>query len=438
MKLSLRDLENIVQDAKRQGALGVELLTSAWTGTRVATARRDQVQIKHDVGERCSVRCWVDGGREGAAVGKHGEVQELVRAAIAQAASAPPSAFSGPVDRLAGPPRGLGIDDRRHDQLTDQDRADAVSSNERAAARESAQVEAGPFTLEDVREHRLFANSRGVNFEAWGTTYTATAAVRLRAPGPPVELTQQIATRAFAGTTCLPYGQLLAARAAGLADTPVALDGPTRVLLPSRAVARLIAHLAPLFTLSPAEAAGTLLGRAEDGRLFHKRLHLVDDGLLPGGLHTWAFDDRGVPPVPLTLLREGMVDGRMIGLDQARALGQRPTGHEHDGVRAPSNLQLNSGTRSVHALLGDQPGPVLWVDDLPDLRGLDLRTGAFDVVVHGTVMRGQRKVGAVRGVRLTGDIVDALRQVVAVASDTDRTLHVDAPALFLDGLSVTG
>jgi hypothetical protein len=81
---------------------------------------------------------------------------------------------------------------------------------------------------------------------------------------------------------------------------------------------------------------------------------------------------------------------------------------------------------------------VLCVDDLPDLSGLDLRTGALDVVVHGTVLRGQRKVGAARGVRLTGDIVSALRQIIAVASDTDRTLHVDAPALFLDGLGVTG
>jgi PmbA protein len=438
MKLSLRDLENIVQDARRQGALGVELLTSDWTSTRTATARREQVQIKREEGEQCSVRCWVDGGREGVAVGPHGAVQALVREALEAASRAAPAPFSGPVDRLAGPTRGLGIDDRRHDQLTDQDRADAVLTNERAAARESAHVDAGPFTLHEVREHRLFANSRGVNYEAWGTTYTATAAVRLRTAGPPVELSQQIATRAFASTTCLPYGQLLAARAASLADTPVALDGPTRVLLPSRAVARLVARLAPLFALSAAEAADTLLARAEDGRLFHKRLHLVDDGLLPGGLNTWAFDDRGVPPVPLTLLREGMVDGRMVGLDQARALGQRPTGHERGGAKTPSNLQLNSGTRSVHALLGDQPGPVLCVDDLPDLSGLDLRTGALDVVVHGTVLRGQRKVGAARGVRLTGDIVSALRQIIAVASDTDRTLHVDAPALFLDGLGVTG
>jgi hypothetical protein len=34
--------------------------------------------------------------------------------------------------------------------------------------------------------------------------------------------------------------------------------------------------------------------------------------------------------------------------------------------------------------------------------------------------------------------VTALNRVAALASDTDRVLHIDAPGLFLDGFSVVG
>lgn len=435
MRLSQRDLENLVQLGRREGALGIEILAT-WSHTTSTRAARRAPAVRREEADTVSVRAWTDGGHEGRASGAQADVEAVIRAAVAAAAAAPSDPHAGPVDRLGTPARGLGIDDRRHDQLTDADRAEVVASNERAAARESAAVEAGPFELVDVRAQRLFANSRGVLGEAWGTSYTLSGGVTLRAGDRPVTLSSAATARSFAGATCLPFGQLLAQRAAGLVELAPAVDGPVRVLLPPRASGALIMALAELFT----QPIGTpsLLDRTEGGQLFHRKIHLVDDGLLPGGVRTWPFDDRGVQPAPITLLREGAVDRRYQTVNAARAADALPTGHEVGPTLRPSNLLLNAGTRSINALLGEQDGLVFAVDDLPDLAGLNRVTGALDVPVHGVLLRGRTRVGARRHARLQGDLVAALRNVVAVTSDTDRIGHADAAGIFLDGLRVIG
>ena len=168
------------------------------------------------------------------------------------------------------------------------------------------------------------------------------------------------------------------------------------------------------------------------------RLHLQDDGTLPGGLRTASFDERGVCPVSLTLLREGRVDGRFVHPELAHRHDVRPTGHLVEGVEKPRNLILRSGTRSMNATLADLGGQVLAVDDFPDLSdsALDPRTGRMQALVHGVVLQSNKPVGAVRGVKRVGNLLEVLNQVVEMCSDTDRIGHVDAPGMVLDGFLV--
>ena len=51
--------------------------------------------------------------------------------------------------------------------------------------------------------------------------------------------------------------------------------------------------------------------------------------------------------------------------------------------------------------------------------------------------KGKRE-GTACNVRLRGSLVDALKQLVSLSSDTDRYGHIDAPGMVLDGFSVVG
>jgi predicted Zn-dependent protease len=438
MQLTLRDLERAVQRANKLGARGTEILVSETQDTTCSASGRGTPAVRGSSGERCQVRCWVEGGRLGEASGRISELDRLIEQALERAPLGAEDPFGGPVERLSPSTRGLGIDDRRHEQLTDADRTDVIISNQRAAAKVSAAVEVGTFSYRDRRERRVFVSSKGVQREEYGTTYEGRGVVRLR-DDPTTELNEHIAMRAFAGVSCLPFGVMLAQRAASLIEIGPAIDGPIRVLLGSRPAARLVAWLAPLFDAQILERGGTLLHNPEGGFVeLHRRLHLVEDGALPGGLRTRGFDDRGVPAVPLTLIREGTIDARYLDVQTARRLETRPTGHDHDGALRPTNLQLNGGVRSINAFMGEQPEPVFVVDDLPDLDGLDVATGRMDLPVHGHLRQGHQIKGARRHARLQGNLITALQQVVALTSDTDRILHVDAPGVFVDGLTIVG
>lgn len=440
MTSSLTELAAFADKVRKRGVPGVEIGVRHAQSVEVQLTRRRSPRVRHHTESEAVVRVFLDDGRRGEVQGAPEGLDGLVGRALTAAGKSEAHGLAGPVGRLGATARGLGIDDRRHEHITDEDRVEIVVENERAADKAGARIRTGPFTYRDVREHRLFVNSKDVAREFHATTYEATGEVELKAPERPITLHEHIASRAFAGLSCLPYGQLLAERALGLLDECDPLDGPVRVLIPSRAGASLFGWMATLFDAATLDARKTFLARDDGSGLFHRHIHLVDDGALPGGLRTVGFDDRGVRPVPLTLIREGHVDGRFLDPVTAREVGTRPTGHVHDGRLRPTNLQLHTGTRSVNANLGEMGDALVFVvDDFPDLpEGLDLATGDLDVVVDGQVMRGQTHLGARRRVRLTGNLVDALREIPAITSDTDRHMNVDAPAFFVDGLSVKG
>lgn len=433
---TLSDMEAWVQEALRDGLQGLEVLLEDRQTVEGRIERRGKAAFTRDTRSTLRVRAWVD-GRLGRAEGPVDDPAAVITAARAAAADGPGDPHGGPVGRLGLPARGLGILDPRHDQLSDDDRADVLLSADKAA-RAAGHVSPGAFGWRDDRTRRRFVNSRGVRLDEDATRFAVWGALALDTPEGPLHLRDGISGRAFASVACLPFGQLLARRAEELLAKPAPpLDGPVRVLLPSRPLGRLVAWMAPLFTLEHLEAGDTWLGHGGDrGPQLHPRFHVVDDGREPGGLRTRAFDDRGVPPVPLTLIREGRVDARFLTPAQARRLGARPTGHEGaDGVR-PSNLQVHGGARTINAHLGEQDGLVFAVDDLDTASGFDPATGAIDTVVDGRVFDRQTAVGPLRRVRLVGSLPDALARVAAIASDTDRIDHVDAPSIFVDGFSV--
>ncbi|HHO50468.1 MAG TPA: hypothetical protein ENK18_06225 [Deltaproteobacteria bacterium] len=434
-----QQLTDVVERIKERGARGVELLYVQDRG-HALEMRGSRVEPQQALDEEhVVVRVWLEGGRRADRRGAVTELEALISGALAAAEGAEPDPAEGPVGRLQTVTGGLGIRDRRYEQLTSDDRIEVLTSAQRSVKQVDRRLDAVGFRYRDRLRVRRFCNSRGVSLEEWSTTYSAEGTVNAAASPAPITLHDRVMSRSFASIASLPYGTSLARRAVQLlADGEQLPEGPVRVLMPARVVARLVAALGASFRLSVLETPGAFFLRASDTPVVDPRLHLVDDGTLSGGLRTCSLDDRGVAPVPLTLLREGRVDGRFIGVADARRLDVRPTGHQVGGALTASNLVLKSGTRSINACLSDLGGPSLQIDDLPDLDGLDLATGAFRFVVNGLVMEANQVVGAMRGVTLTGSLLDVLNAVVEVCSDTDRLEHVDAPALIAEGFTLEG
>jgi predicted Zn-dependent protease len=165
---------------------------------------------------------------------------------------------------------------------------------------------------------------------------------------------------------------------------------------------------------------------AHVGRRLSSVLHVNDDAGLASGLYTAAFDDRGVPPIPVPILREGRVGSLYYDVEEARREGLRPTGHVRDGAVRPSNLIVRPGARTRNVILTELKH---WVapDRLPPL---DLQSGRFVGDVPFLVVEDGERRGASTA-RVDLGIEQVLAAVEEVAADQERTCEVDAPTMVL-------
>ena len=430
----MRELNALVDLAMREGARAAEVMLRRSEGWRLTLPPGGKVKSSPTSSEELWVRVWVDNGRSGLQRGTLAQAEELVSQALASTFESAEDPYAGPVERMGSLPTGLGILDRRHERLELDDRVDALKDVMRQA-RADSRFTPDPFTYEDARIHRALANSRGVAFEEGASWFKLHGAVR----GHGLFLEESAESRAFASIVSLPLGTRLLQRGEELLQDGQQLpDGPVRLVLPPRPMARLLAVLGEHFTPDELADGSFFLQATGTTASVSNQLHVVDDGQLTGGLRTRAFDDRGSLPVPVMLLQEGVVAGRFLSPEKARALDTRATGHVYgEGLRA-NNLVMRGGTRSINALLTELGGPSLVVDDFPDLSGLDLKTGAFEATVDGVVMAANEPVGAMRGVTIRGNLHDLLSNVEQICNNADRIGHVDAASIIADGMELVG
>ena len=421
---TIQRLNEILERARRRGAQRVEALYRSARGWDLRVERGKVTHRARVEEDTLTVRVWTAAGG-GRAAGRMLGAEAVIGAALA--AVKPVDELDGPVPRIQPLEGGLAIEDRRWSALEEGDRVEVLVDAERALrAGERFSVE--PVAWSDRAAYRAFASTAGMSGSERSNLYRVGAACALP---DGLTLHGELSTRTFASIASLPFGVDLARRATALMAPRMELPaGPIRVLFGSPVTARLLDQLARLCV--PWVAGRSFLS----GVVLDPRVHLVDDPLLAGGLRTRGFDDRGVPPMPLTLLKEGQLHARYLDPIGAARSEIRPSGHVWEDELGPSNLILRHGTRSVHVILADIGGRTFAPDDMPDWSGLDPATGRFAATVNGTVYEGSRAVGSAVGVRLEADLATVLSSLVEISGETDRIGHVDAPAIVLDGFSV--
>lgn len=386
----------------------------------------------------CAVRVRDGAGRE-AVVTAAGRLVDgpaaLAKAAMAAAAVAPVLSDGGPALRLDVQDRGLGILDLRLPTIEDEDRVETVELNMDGARGVVDGVDPVSFVYEEQRRSRHFAATNGIAVREESSTFTLTGTLRDRRNDGLV-LVDRIESRHFADVASVPLGVDLARRLAGYRVTQARSETENGVVVDPLVVAQLLPALAPAFSAERIAAGGSFLAGRLGQAIGSARLHIIDDPGLPGALRTRSFDDRGVPPMAVPLLREGVAESTYLGPRLARQRRQRPTGHERlDGSLWSGNLIVRSGTRSRNMLLPEM-GPLLALVDILDLSGVDLVKGTLDLPVRAARMEGAEILGGLGVLRLQCTIEELLRSVVDVCSDQERIRDVDACTWICQGLRV--
>ncbi|MFZ5480065.1 MAG: metallopeptidase TldD-related protein [Myxococcota bacterium] len=405
-------LVTILERARERGARGAEIFrvrrdVLEQTGSRARPTLREE--------RAYTVRVFLDGGRTG--TGEGIEADEALAVALAAAPNAPPDPHAGPAERMPVRNTGLGIDDPRHGTLSDADRVEVLQLAERSLAQGGLRPRS--LRYRQVRARRAWMSSRGVEAEEGATTYELTAEVIAGEWDVP----HRIASRHFSDVASLPFGADLRRRAEPLARAAALPDAPLPVVLEPRVMAELVRGFAPAFAATSRSFALALLGK----RLASPHLHVTDDAGLHGGLQTCGFDERGVPPIAVALLKEGVVHGLFHDPESARAVGLRPTGHVRDGAIRATNLVVRPGSRTRNVILAELRD-YLAPDRAP---AVDLAGGRLVGLVPVVVVRGGERVGTTR-LSVDVPLAKVLGAVRELAADQERSAEVDASTVVLD------
>lgn len=417
---------------RKGGALAAEVLLTRkeWleqSGSRVPVVAGGSVGWE--------VRGWKAGGATG--VGAAASLEGAVERALMALGTALPDPFAGPADRQDVRTAGLSTSDRRYPSIEQADRVELLELCERAFEKSSTRS-AAVFRLQRLhyrqeRVHRSWASSRGADLSDSSTTFSLSGAAEF-ADGRSVQ--QVLASRHFSDVASLPFGMDLRRRAEPL-TRPLTGPIPDRpLLIEPRAMAELARALAPAFAADHSGfvhrmiTSGTAATRNYDPlRLAPPLLHMTDDAGLHSGLYTVAFDDRSVTPVPLTLLREGVIGAQCHSPETARADGTRATGHVRNGKIQASNLVIRPGSRTRNMIRAEL-GELLVLDAPPPL---NLDTGRLEGPAQILHVRDGETIGFY-AVLFDIGILEFLAGVVEFAADQERHIGVDTPTGVWDRL----
>ncbi len=179
-------------------------------------------------------------------------------------------------------------------------------------------------------------------------------------------------------------------------------------------------------------------------RLFDPRFSLIDDGLLPEGTSTTAWDDEGVPAQVTPILSGGTLQNFLTDLRTAARLGTPATGNGFRGGTgsmpgiSPSNLVVSAGDMPVEDMVESVQDGLL-VLSLMGAWGSNPYAGKVSGNVNlGYHVKGGEVVGRVKDCMIYIDVFEALGDaLIALSREREQRYSNLFPHVLLDDVSVS-
>ncbi|MBN1245919.1 TldD/PmbA family protein [Candidatus Bathyarchaeota archaeon] len=169
-----------------------------------------------------------------------------------------------------------------------------------------------------------------------------------------------------------------------------------------------------------------------------------DDGMLPGGLRTWAFDGEGTPHQKTTLIEKGVLCNFLYDNYAAKKEGKESTGNASRAgyLSTPSieatNFHITPGNKTPDQLMSEvDDGLIIYY--LQGAHSSNPVSGEFSVVATPAWKIRKGKIAhATRGVMLAGNIFEVLKNVSVIANNERQMGQLVAPWILVENVRVIG
>ena len=166
-------------------------------------------------------------------------------------------------------------------------------------------------------------------------------------------------------------------------------------------------------------------------------LTIVDNGLIPRGLHSGAHDGEGTRRRPLTVIDRGRLVSLLHNSYTAGKACTESTGHgTHSGGIGPTNIRPTLGERPAAEILREVKEGIYL--ECGELRA-DPASGDISASIDfGFLIRDGQLVYPVESAMIGGNIFDLLAHLDAVSSDAREEPGILMPTLRLQDVQIAG
>ncbi len=183
-------------------------------------------------------------------------------------------------------------------------------------------------------------------------------------------------------------------------------------------------------------ALGNKLGK----KIAHKELSIIDDGLLPDGLASSAFDREGQPKTTTSIIKNGVLKTYLYNSYTAKKEDKKSTGHASGGYRSlpgigTSNLIISPGNATKSELIKSIKEGVLVTRFSGSANPV---TGDFSGTVKGGFyIRNGKVIHPITGTMIAGNVFESLKKVVGISNKLTKVFSYHLPYLAIADISVT-
>jgi PmbA protein len=435
----IETLENMVQDlldeAKKQGATGAEAGLSQEKGLSVSVRLGEVETIEHHYSQGLGVTVFI-GQHKGSASTTDlspESIRETVTAACSIARYTSGDSFAGLPDKelLATIFPDLKLNDPW--DISVDGLIALASESEQAALNYEGISNSQGASVNTIQSLRIFGNSYGFLQHRLSTRHSLSCAVQAEHDNTMQrDYWYTLARNAKNMDSAVEVGQKAATRTLRRLNGRSLSTRQCPVLYSAEIASGLLASFISAISGSLLYRKSSFLLDSVNTRIFPEFVHIFEQPFLPGGFGSSAYDSEGVATKNRDIIKDGILQGYVLSSYSARKLGLQTTGNA-GGVH---NLTITPGNNNFEALLAQMHTGLVITELLG--QGINMVTGDYSRGAAGFWVENGSIQYPVEEITIAGNLKDMFKNIVAVGSDVDYRGNIRTGSILIEQMSCAG
>jgi PmbA protein len=371
-------------------------------------------------------------------------LKDLVRAAVTNAQSTEPDPLYSLPEKIAAGYHQSSIYDPELVSLTEKEKIERVMAMEREAFAVDPRIKRirkaqGSFSASET----LIMNTKGAGVSYRSTACSSSIEVVAEEKGESQAGSEFDVNRFYRRLEIEEVGRRAARRALDLLGAKHIDSVKAPVILEASVAQEFLGLMAGGFSAESVQKKRSLFIGKLDKEVASPVVTIFDDGLLEGGLGTAPCDDELVPMKKKTVIEKGRL---ALFLYNTYTANKDKTVSTGNGMRGGfkgipgvgvTNLYLGPGKYPLEGLIASLDRGLL-VTEVMGMHTANAISGDFSVGATGFWIEKGKKAYPVREITIAGNILDLMKHVDAVGSDTRFSGRIGCPSLRIKELSIGG